>query len=69
MKWMKRVILSVCLAALLGVPFLSYADEPQAPAPEQQQTIVAPADQSTDQQMPPVAPAPQEEGQNQETGK
>jgi hypothetical protein len=69
MKWMKIGLWTVCLAVLLTAHIVSFADDPPVSAPEQQQTIVAPADQSADQQMPPVAPVPQEEGQNQETGK
>ncbi len=61
MEKIKKIIFTVFLAALLGTaPLLSFADEPQA-TPDQQ-TIVAPADQSADQQAPPAAPAPQEEG-------
>ena len=66
MKWMKIVLWTVCLALLLTAHLVSFADDPPAPAPEQQQSIVAPADQRTDQQMPPVAPAPQEKGQSTE---
>ena len=66
MKWMKIGLWTVCLAVLLSAHFASFADDPPAPAPEQQQTTVAPADQSTDQNMPPVAPAPPVEGQNTE---
>ena len=62
MKWMKIGLWAVCLAVLLSAHFASFADDPPAPAPEQQQTTVAPADQSTDQNMPPVAPAPPVEG-------
>jgi hypothetical protein len=69
MKWMKKLILTVCMAALLGSPFFSYADESQTQELNQQQSIVSPADQSADQQMLPAVPAPQEEEQNQETGK
>ena len=69
MKWMKKLILTICMAVLLGCPFFSYADEPQTQELNQQQSIASPTDQSADQQMLPAVPAPQEEEQNQDTGK
>lgn len=69
MKKMKKIMFIVFMTALFGVaPLLSYADEPQTSPPEQP-TIVAPTDQTTDQQAPPAAPAPQEEGKNMEINK
>lgn len=69
MKKIKKIMFTVFLATLMGTtPLLSFADEPQAPT--EQQTIVAPAaNQSADQQVPPAAPAPQEEGSTTETSK
>ncbi len=69
MKKMKKIVFAAFMAALFGAaPLLSYADEPQTSPPEQQK-IVAPTDQSTDQQAPPSAPAPQEEVKNTEINK
>ncbi|MEI6153764.1 MAG: hypothetical protein WCQ90_06735 [Deltaproteobacteria bacterium] len=69
MKKVKKIVFAVFMAALFdAAPLLSYADEPQTSPPEQQ-TIVAPTDQSTDRQAPPAAPAPHEEGKNTEINK
>ncbi|MEI6314182.1 MAG: hypothetical protein WCO89_04880 [Syntrophus sp. (in: bacteria)] len=68
MKKIKKIMFAVFLATLMGTaPTLSFADDPQAPT--EQQTIVVPANQSADQQVPPAAPAPQEEGSTTETSK
>jgi hypothetical protein len=66
MKWMKILFLTICLAVMLTVPIVSYADESQVP---DQQTAVAPSDQSSDQLTPPAAPIPQDQGQSEEVGK
>lgn len=66
MKWMKIGRWIVCLAFLLGAPFVSFADEPPAPVSEQQQTVAAPADQSTDQNKLPAVPTSPVEEQNAE---
>ncbi len=72
MKKITKITVAVFLAVLLSTtPVLTYADEPQS-SPSEQQAVVAPADQSADQQTAPaapVAPAPQEEGAITETGK
>lgn len=66
MKWMKIGFLTICLAVMLTVPLMSYADESQAP---EQQTTAAPSDQSSEQQAPPAASVPQDQGQSAEQGK
>jgi len=69
METIKKITFTMLLAVfVIAAPLLSYADAPQALPPEQQ-TTVAPAEQSTDQQSTPAAPAPQEEGAGVETSK